>query len=434
MSFFTLPPEINSLRMFLGAGSGPMLAAAAAWEGLADELAAAAQSFQSVTAGLAGQAWQGPAAQAMAAAAAPYAGWLAAAATQSAGASAQARAVASMFEAAKAATVLPQAVAANRDAFVQLVMSNLFGQNAPAIAFAESLYEEMWAADVAAMSGYYSGVSSVAAQVVPWSSVLKGLPGLGGANGAGAETGGGALAAGAAGTGVAGAGGGGGGEQAVASGGGGVAAGGGGPVAGGAQDLLGANTGAGFTQGDPSAGAVSAGGYTAAASGGMTAANPGMMMSPAMMAGPMMMAGMAANSGGQSGLINAGPVKGPKSKEEEEAEAKRAAEAAAAEEAALEAEAAEEGVEVAPEVPAMSVLATADPEAAAKAAPGAATTQATRTRVSGIPEAGLRVGAKAKDEESSETGEKVPTLRPEPKEFRPQVEEEEEQQLQIRGG
>ncbi|WP_155771415.1 PPE domain-containing protein, partial [Mycobacterium asiaticum] len=30
MSFFTLPPEINSLRMFLGAGSAPMLEAAAA--------------------------------------------------------------------------------------------------------------------------------------------------------------------------------------------------------------------------------------------------------------------------------------------------------------------------------------------------------------------------------------------------------------------
>lgn len=72
---------------------------------------------------------------------------------QSAGAAGQARAVASIFEAAQAATVLPAAVAANRDAFVQLVMTNLFGQNAPLIAAAEGVYEEMWAADVAAMSG-----------------------------------------------------------------------------------------------------------------------------------------------------------------------------------------------------------------------------------------------------------------------------------------
>ena len=70
MSFFALPPEINSLLMYSGAGSGPMLEAAAAWNGLAAELSSAAESFTSVTSGLAGQAWQGAAAAAMAAAAA----------------------------------------------------------------------------------------------------------------------------------------------------------------------------------------------------------------------------------------------------------------------------------------------------------------------------------------------------------------------------
>lgn len=38
VNFSVLPPEINSGRMFFGAGSGPMLAAAAAWDGLAAEL------------------------------------------------------------------------------------------------------------------------------------------------------------------------------------------------------------------------------------------------------------------------------------------------------------------------------------------------------------------------------------------------------------
>ncbi|CKM91565.1 PPE family protein [Mycobacterium tuberculosis] len=147
MNYSVLPPEINSLRMFTGAGSAPMLAASVAWDGLAAELAVAASSFGSVTSGLAGQSWQGAAAAAMAAAAAPYAGWLAAAAARAAGASAQAKAVASAFEAARAATVHPMLVAANRNAFVQLVLSNLFGQNAPAIAAAEAMYEQMWAAD-----------------------------------------------------------------------------------------------------------------------------------------------------------------------------------------------------------------------------------------------------------------------------------------------
>jgi PPE-repeat protein len=49
MSFMVLPPEINSLRMFSGAGSAPMLQAAAAWDGLASELGSAASSFGSVT-------------------------------------------------------------------------------------------------------------------------------------------------------------------------------------------------------------------------------------------------------------------------------------------------------------------------------------------------------------------------------------------------
>ncbi|CFI50716.1 PPE family protein [Mycobacterium tuberculosis] len=107
MNYAVLPPELNSLRMFTGAGSAPMLAAAVAWDGLAAELGSAASSFGSVTSDLASQAWQGPAAAAMAAAAAPYAGWLSAAAARAAGAAAQAKAVASAFAAARAATVHP---------------------------------------------------------------------------------------------------------------------------------------------------------------------------------------------------------------------------------------------------------------------------------------------------------------------------------------
>ncbi|TQQ67841.1 PPE domain-containing protein, partial [Vibrio cholerae] len=45
MNFAVLPPEINSLRMFLGAGPAPMLEASVAWSALADELASSADSF-----------------------------------------------------------------------------------------------------------------------------------------------------------------------------------------------------------------------------------------------------------------------------------------------------------------------------------------------------------------------------------------------------
>jgi PPE-repeat protein len=163
MNFLVLPPEINSARMFLGAGPGPMLAAAAAWDGLADEFGSAASSFGAVTSGLVDAAWQGPASMAMAAAAAPYTGWLSAAAAQAQGAAGQARAGASAFEAAMSAVVHPGVVSANRNQFVSLVFSNLFGQNAPAIAAAEAQYEEMWAQDVSAMVGYHGAASGVAA-------------------------------------------------------------------------------------------------------------------------------------------------------------------------------------------------------------------------------------------------------------------------------
>jgi PPE-repeat protein len=61
------------------------------------------------------------------------------------------------FESALATTVHPATVAANRSGLVPLVMTNLFGQNAPAIAASEALHEEMWAQDVGAMASYRSG-------------------------------------------------------------------------------------------------------------------------------------------------------------------------------------------------------------------------------------------------------------------------------------
>ncbi|OBG34364.1 hypothetical protein A5672_22955 [Mycobacterium alsense] len=176
MSFLVLPPEINSMLMYTGAGSEPMLTAAAAWDGLAGELGSAAQSFSSVTSGLAADAWQGPASAAMLSAATQYSGILSAAATQAQSAATQAQTIAAAFESAVVATVHPALVAGNRNQLVQLVVSNLFGQNAPAIAAAESEYEQMWAEDVAAMVGYHGGVSQAAAQLSAWSAALQGVP------------------------------------------------------------------------------------------------------------------------------------------------------------------------------------------------------------------------------------------------------------------
>ena len=163
MDFGGLPPEINSARMYTGAGPEPLLAASVAWDGLASELAAAASSYSSVIAGLTSGPWLGPAAIAAAAAATPYAVWMGATAGQAEEAAAQARAAVAAYEAAYAMTVPPAVVAANRALLAALVATNFFGQNAPAIAATEALYSEMWAQDAAAMYGYAAGSASASA-------------------------------------------------------------------------------------------------------------------------------------------------------------------------------------------------------------------------------------------------------------------------------
>ena len=99
--FAALPPEINSARMDAGPGAGPMLAAAQAWDALADELNATASSLASTTAGLAGLHWQGTGSADMAAAEGPDVTWLRTAAEQAEQAAAQAKAAAASFDASR---------------------------------------------------------------------------------------------------------------------------------------------------------------------------------------------------------------------------------------------------------------------------------------------------------------------------------------------
>ncbi len=167
MDFGVLPPEINSGRMYSGPGSGPMLAAAAAWDGLAAQLHSTAQAYSSVITGLT-VGWQGPSSSAMAAAAAPYTVWMNATAAQAEQTAAQARAAAAAYETAFAATVPPPVVATNRAVLGSLLATNVFGQNTAAIAATEAQYEDMWAQDAAAMYGY-AGQSATASQVTPFS-------------------------------------------------------------------------------------------------------------------------------------------------------------------------------------------------------------------------------------------------------------------------
>ena len=62
--------------MYAGPGAGSMLAAAAAWDGLAAELHSAAASYRSLVSGLTSGSWLGPASASMAAATATNAAWM----------------------------------------------------------------------------------------------------------------------------------------------------------------------------------------------------------------------------------------------------------------------------------------------------------------------------------------------------------------------
>jgi PPE-repeat protein len=167
MDFAVLPPEVNSSRMYAGPGSGPMLAAATAWDGLAAELQSTAASYGSAISELTGGPWLGSSSASMAAAAAPYLEWMAGAAAQAEQTATQAKAAAAAYEAAFAMTVPPAMIAANRTLLMTLIATNIFGQNTAAIAATETDYAEMWAQDAAAMYGY-AGSSATASTLTPF--------------------------------------------------------------------------------------------------------------------------------------------------------------------------------------------------------------------------------------------------------------------------
>ena len=162
--FGALPPEINSGRMYAGPGSGSMMAAASAWDGLAAELTTGASGYGSVIDELTGSPWLGPASRAMMAAVTPYVSWMSAAGAAAEDAASQARAAAAAFETAFAMTVPPPVIAANRVLLMTLIATNFFGQNSAAIAATEAQYLEMWAQDAAAMYGY-AGSSALATEL-----------------------------------------------------------------------------------------------------------------------------------------------------------------------------------------------------------------------------------------------------------------------------
>jgi PPE-repeat protein len=162
-----LPPEIISGQLYAGPGASSMIAAAEAWRQVAAETETAADEYDA-TLGTLAEVWQGPAVVAMLAAADPYARWLHATANQANDIAARARAAAAAFQTALGAVVPPALIAANRAELVQLVTTNVFGQNSAAIAATEAMYAQMWAVDASAMNQYQLSSRAATAAIVPF--------------------------------------------------------------------------------------------------------------------------------------------------------------------------------------------------------------------------------------------------------------------------
>jgi PPE-repeat protein len=167
MFYAAFPPEINSGRIYSGPGSGPMVAAAAAWDGLANDLQSTAASYSSVISALTAGPWLGPTSLSMTASITPYLTWMQGTAAQVAETATQATAAASAYETAFAAHVPPEEIAANRSQLASLVATNVVGQNTSAIAATEAQYGEMWAQDALAMDTYAAS-SAAASKLTPF--------------------------------------------------------------------------------------------------------------------------------------------------------------------------------------------------------------------------------------------------------------------------
>ncbi|HEY2089440.1 MAG TPA: PPE family protein [Mycobacterium sp.] len=158
MEFTTLPPEVISALIHSGPGAESLANAAAAWQQLSANLEDAADNYAASLSSM-DQAWYGPSSAAMFQSVTPYVTWLRTTAQQAQQTAAAAQSAAAAFNSVQASVVPTATVAANRTRLAQLLATNTFGRNLPAIAQTESEYQTMWANNAAAMTRYQAASS-----------------------------------------------------------------------------------------------------------------------------------------------------------------------------------------------------------------------------------------------------------------------------------
>jgi PPE-repeat protein len=164
MEFTTLPPEVTSALIHAGPGAESLIEASEAWQQLGANLEDSAENYGATLSSLVGT-WRGASSTAMVQAVEPYLNWLRTTAQQVQQTAASAQAAASAVNSVRAAVVPVGQVSANRALLAQLLATNGFGRNLPAIAETEAEYQSMWANNSAAMTRYQA--ASAQASTLP---------------------------------------------------------------------------------------------------------------------------------------------------------------------------------------------------------------------------------------------------------------------------
>jgi PPE-repeat protein len=149
-----MPPEVNTARLMMGAGTAPMLQSAAGWQALATALTAQATELDVALKSLQ-QLWTGASSERAIAAATPMVTWLQTAAGQAEQRAAQATAQAAAYTAALGMTPTLPEIAVNHVTRAVLTATNFFGINTMPIGLKETDYfVRMWNQAATAMDVY----------------------------------------------------------------------------------------------------------------------------------------------------------------------------------------------------------------------------------------------------------------------------------------
>jgi PPE-repeat protein len=170
MEFTALPPEVTSALIHSGPGAESLIEASGAWQRLGTSLEESADINSATLSSLTG-AWHGPSAAAMTEAVEPYLNWLRTTAQQCQQMSVAVQDAIAAFNSARSSVVPVASVSANRTRLTQLLATNRFGINLPAIAETEDEYLDMWANNSGAMSRY-EAASAQATTLPKFSSPL----------------------------------------------------------------------------------------------------------------------------------------------------------------------------------------------------------------------------------------------------------------------